>query len=80
MIGVRDQLVQVLLNLILNAIDATDIGGQIVVRAEVENKRLVLHVEDTAPALPPNTNRACFSLISRRKSTAPGWACSCCAN
>ncbi len=34
-IGVRDQLVQVFLNLILNAIDATDTGGRILVRAEV---------------------------------------------
>ncbi len=34
-VGVRDQLVQVFLNLILNAIDATDVGGRIVVRAGV---------------------------------------------
>lgn len=45
-IGVRDQLVQVFLNLILNAIDATDTGGRILVRAEVEGDHLVIHVED----------------------------------
>jgi two-component system NtrC family sensor kinase len=44
--GVRDQLVQVFLNLILNAIDATDTGGRILVRAEIEDERLVVHVED----------------------------------
>ncbi len=45
-IGVRDQLVQVFLNLILNAIDATDTGGQIVVRADFEADQVVIHVED----------------------------------
>ncbi|MBI1831065.1 MAG: two-component sensor histidine kinase, partial [Planctomycetes bacterium] len=45
-VGVRDQLVQVFLNLILNAIDATDTGGHIVVRAELANDQLVIDVED----------------------------------
>jgi signal transduction histidine kinase len=44
--GVRDQLVQVFLNLILNAIDATDTGGKIVVRAERESDNLVIEVAD----------------------------------
>lgn len=46
--GVRDQLVQVLLNLILNAIDATDTGGRIrvhVAKASLANE-LILTVED----------------------------------
>ena len=50
--GVRDQLVQVFLNLILNAIDATDTGGQISVRAEVVDERLVIHVEALAGKVP----------------------------
>jgi two-component system NtrC family sensor kinase len=45
-IGVRDQLVQVFLNLILNAIDATDTGGRILVRAEVDAEQLVINIED----------------------------------
>jgi signal transduction histidine kinase len=44
--GVRDQLVQVFLNLILNAIDATDTGGRILVRAEMAGGQLVIYVED----------------------------------
>jgi signal transduction histidine kinase len=44
--GVRDQLVQVLLNLILNAIDATDTGGHIQVRIECDGTRVRIHVED----------------------------------
>ncbi len=50
-LGVRDQLVQVLLNLVLNAIDATDTGGHIIVRAEVVDGRIVIHVEDDGPGI-----------------------------
>ena len=56
--GVRDQLVQVFLNLILNAIDATDTGGRILVRAELMDERLVLHVEDIWV---PDREQAAFS-------------------
>jgi two-component system NtrC family sensor kinase len=45
-IGVRDQLVQVFLNLILNAIDATDLGGRIVLQAEASADTLRITVED----------------------------------
>lgn len=36
LVGVRDQFVQILFNLILNAIDATDKGGRITVSADLE--------------------------------------------
>jgi len=51
-LGVRDQLVQVFLNLILNAIDATDTGGRILVRAEAVDDRLVIQVEDNGVGIP----------------------------
>jgi signal transduction histidine kinase len=50
-IGVRDQLVQVFLNLILNAIDATDVGGQIAVRAEVAGADLTVRVQDNGAGI-----------------------------
>lgn len=43
---VRDQLVQAVLNLVLNAIDATERGGQIEVSAVQENGELRLEVSD----------------------------------
>jgi signal transduction histidine kinase len=52
-VGVRDQLVQVVLNLILNAIDATGPGGKIQVRAELVDDRLVIHVEDDGAGIAP---------------------------
>ena len=44
--GVRDYLTQVVLNLVLNAIDATDDQGRIHVAARAEDGWLVLSVED----------------------------------
>jgi two-component system, NtrC family, sensor kinase len=43
---VRDQLIQAVLNLVLNAIDATPKGGLIEVRASSANNELLLEVED----------------------------------
>ena len=45
-LGVRDHLTQVVLNLVLNAIDATDDQGRIHVEAQAEDGWLVLSVED----------------------------------
>src|SRR5262249_26795785 len=42
----RDYLIQVVLNLVLNAIDATEDQGRIDVRAHVEDNWLILSVED----------------------------------
>jgi signal transduction histidine kinase len=44
--GVRDHLTQVILNLVLNAIDATDDQGRIDVRASADDRCLLLIVED----------------------------------
>lgn len=50
--GVRDQLVQVVFNLVLNAIDATGKGGEISVHAEQVHDRLVLTVRDNGTGIP----------------------------
>jgi two-component system, NtrC family, sensor kinase len=51
--GVRDQLVQVFLNLILNAIDATDKGGRITLRAQYLDGTLQVDVQDDGPGIAP---------------------------
>jgi signal transduction histidine kinase len=52
-VGKKDLLVQVILNLILNAIDATDNGGRIVVRATVEHGQVHVAVEDNGAGIRP---------------------------
>jgi signal transduction histidine kinase len=51
--GVRDQLVQVFLNLILNAIDATSHGGKIVLHAERHDGTVVATVQDDGHGIRP---------------------------
>jgi signal transduction histidine kinase len=46
LVGVRDQLVQVFLNLVLNAIDATDRGGRIELTADAQGGWLEVAVHD----------------------------------
>lgn len=52
-LGVRDQLVQVLLNLILNAIDATAGGGNITITAAGAGAWIELRVHDTGSGISP---------------------------
>lgn len=49
---VQDQLVQALLNLVLNAIDATSLGGRISIRAHVTGDELRICVCDDGPGIP----------------------------
>jgi signal transduction histidine kinase len=54
LVGVRDQLVQVFLNLVLNAIDATDKGGRIEVTAEREADALQVTIRDDGAGVAPD--------------------------
>jgi signal transduction histidine kinase len=49
--GKRDLLTQAVLNLVLNAIDATDKGGHIRVQAEGENDTVRIIVQDDGPGI-----------------------------
>jgi two-component system NtrC family sensor kinase len=51
--GVRDQFVQVFLNLILNAMDATAKGGQIIIAAEDRLSELQVTVQDNGSGILP---------------------------
>lgn len=53
LVGVRDQLVQVFLNLVLNAIDATERGGRIELTVEEEDDALVVAVRDDGCGVAP---------------------------
>ena len=53
LVGVRDQFVQVVFNLVLNAIDATGKGGRICVTAFTEAEKIVLEVADDGVGIDP---------------------------
>lgn len=53
LLGVRDQLVQVFLNLILNAIDATSRGGHITLRIHRQVETIVVEIADNGPGIAP---------------------------
>ncbi len=59
LVGVRDQLVQVVFNLVLNAIDATGKGGTIRVEAG-GGDRLTLAVSDDGCGIPPDARDRLF--------------------
>lgn len=56
----RDQIVQVLLNLLLNASQVLDDGGAIRVAIAARGEQLVLTVEDSGPGIAPEQREAVF--------------------
>ncbi len=71
-VGVRDQLVQVFLNLILNAIDATGGGGRIVVRAAAIGDALTVHVQDDGAGIAPEHRALLFQPYFTTKKHGTG--------
>ena len=68
----RDQLVQMFLNLILNAIDATDVGGRITVRAEVVGDALIVQVQDDGAGIAPEHRDRLFQPYFTTKKHGTG--------
>lgn len=58
--GVRDQLVQIVFNLVLNAIDATGKGGRITVSARAEGATVALRVADDGAGVPDDVRAKLF--------------------
>jgi len=70
--GVRDQFVQVVFNLVLNAIDATDKGGRIEVRASHADGTLRLTVYDDGSGIAPEHLARLFRPYFTTKSHGTG--------
>ena len=71
--GDRDQLLQVLQNLLHNAVDATPEGGTITLRAAAaENDQLLLVVTDTGHGIPVDQRERIFDLYFTTKATGAG--------
>lgn len=70
--GVRDQLVQVVLNLVLNAIDATAKGGHIAITAERTGNHLRVIVRDDGCGLTPEQAARVFQPYFTTKKYGTG--------
>ncbi len=70
--GVRDQLVQVFLNLVLNAIDATSRGGRIEIAARQDGECLEVEVRDDGTGIDPANAPRLFQPYSTTKPHGTG--------
>lgn len=77
---VRDPLVQVFLNLILNAMDATPEGGTIELRTSLEDGWLRVEVRDNGHGIPPEHRGRMFQPYFTTKDTGTGLGLFVCRN
>jgi signal transduction histidine kinase len=70
--GVRDQLVQVFLNLVLNAVDATERGGRIEVSARRQGGALEVSVRDDGAGIAPEQAARLFQPYFTTKKHGTG--------
>ncbi len=69
---VRDQLVQILLNLILNAMDATKEGGTIEITTSLESGRIRVSIIDDGHGISPTEQERIFQPYFTTKETGTG--------
>lgn len=77
---IRDQLVQVFLNLILNAMDATPEGGTIEIRTSVTGGWLRIDIVDTGTGIAPEHRQRIFQPYFTTKETGTGLGLFVCRN
>jgi signal transduction histidine kinase len=68
----RDQMLQVVLNLLLNGIDATPPGGEVTVRCEADRDELRFVVEDGGEGVPPSLRERVFDPFFTTKPGGTG--------
>jgi len=80
MMLVRDQLVQVFLNLILNALDATEEGGTIQISTRIEDGRIRIEIADDGQGIAEENQARIFSPYFTTKETGTGLGLFVCRN
>jgi two-component system NtrC family sensor kinase len=78
--AVHDQLVQVFLNLVLNALDATEEGGTIELTTELKDGWIRVAVNDDGHGIPEGDHDAIFRPYFTTKSTGTGLGLFVCRN
>jgi two-component system, NtrC family, sensor kinase len=79
-IAVRDQLLQVFLNLILNALDATEEGGTIRISTRLEEGQVVVEVTDDGCGISDGDQQRLFEPYFTTKPTGTGLGLFVCRN
>lgn len=77
---VRDQLVQVFLNLILNALDATEEGGKIEITTSIIDSDLRIDIRDDGHGIAPSNRQRVFAPYFTTKETGTGLGLFVCRN
>ncbi len=67
-----DQFKQVLMNLLINAADATGDKGQIILRFKTENGKNIFEVQDNGPGIPDEIKSRIFDLYYTTKTKGTG--------
>lgn len=78
--AVHDQLVQVFLNLVLNALDATDEGGTIEITTELKDGWIRVAIHDDGHGIPEANRDAIFRPYFTTKATGTGLGLFVCRN
>lgn len=77
---IRDRVLQVFLNLILNALDATEEGTTIEIATAVQQERLVITFHDEGHGIPPAAQARLFAPYFTTKATGTGLGLFVCRN
>ncbi len=78
--GDEDQLKQVILNIILNAFAATEMGGKVNVVSRAEYERILVLIRDTGRGIPEKIRDKIFDLYFTTKRDGGGVGLSVCKN
>ncbi len=71
-IGDREKLKQVIINLVVNALEAMKQGGTLTVRVRPEGERVMLTIEDTGPGIAPELLTQVFDPFFTTKEAGTG--------
>jgi len=68
----EDLIIQILLNLCINSLDAMDGEGKLVISTLARDDRVIIHVEDTGPGIPSHLRGRIFDALISTKPEGKG--------
>jgi signal transduction histidine kinase len=71
-LGDRDLLYQALMNIVVNAVEATPSAGEVLVDASESDRQCKLRISDTGPGIPETVRKKMFQLYFTTKSGGSG--------